>query len=61
MALQGKLELEVDGQFTLLYHQKLVNQDKIFLMAGHIGTAGNVASFPVQFDKNVITPGTEFM
>ncbi len=34
--------------------QKLVNQDKIFLMAGHLGTAGNVASFPVQFDKNVI-------
>ena len=43
-----------DPKRALLAAQKLVNQDKIFLMAGHIGTAGNVASFPVQFDKNVI-------
>ena len=35
--------------------QKLVNQDKIFLMAGHIGTAHNNAAMPVQFEKNVIS------
>ncbi|WOP16015.1 ABC transporter substrate-binding protein [Ottowia sp. SB7-C50] len=43
-----------DPKRAVLAAQKLVNQDKIFLMAGHLGTAGNVASFPVQFDKNVI-------
>ncbi len=43
-----------DPKRAVLAAQKLVNQDKIFLMAGHIGTAGNVASFPVQFDKNVV-------
>ena len=38
----------------MLAAQKLVNQDKIFLMAGHIGTAQNNAAMPVQFEKNVI-------
>jgi branched-chain amino acid transport system substrate-binding protein len=38
----------------VLAAQKLVNQDKIFAMAGHIGTAQNLAALPVQFDKNVI-------
>jgi branched-chain amino acid transport system substrate-binding protein len=31
-----------------------VNQDKIFMMVGHIGTAQNMAAMPVQFEKNVI-------
>ncbi len=43
-----------DPKRAVLAAQKLVNQEKIFIMAGHLGTAGNVASFPVQFDKNVI-------
>ena len=34
--------------------QKLVNQDKIFMMVGHIGTAHNMAAMPIQFEKNVI-------
>ena len=34
--------------------QKLVNQDNIFMMVGHIGTAQNMAAMPVQFEKNVI-------
>src|SRR5690606_13976309 len=34
--------------------QKLVNQDKIFMMIAHIGTAQNLAAMPVQFAKNVI-------
>ncbi len=43
-----------DPKKAVLAAQKLVNQDKIFLMAGHIGTAQNLAAMPVQFDKNVI-------
>ena len=43
-----------DPKKAVLAAQKLVNQDKIFLMAGHIGTAQNNAAMPVQFEKNVI-------
>jgi branched-chain amino acid transport system substrate-binding protein len=43
-----------DPKKAVLAAQKLVNQDKIFLMAGHIGTAQNMAAMPVQFEKNVI-------
>ncbi len=43
-----------DPKRAVLAAQKLVNQDKIFAMVGHIGTAANVASFPVLFSKNVI-------
>jgi branched-chain amino acid transport system substrate-binding protein len=43
-----------DPKKAVLAAQKLVNQDKIFLMAGHIGTAQNLATFPVLFEKNVI-------
>ena len=54
-----KLDLKVedsgyDPKRAVLAAQKLVNQDKIFAMVGHIGTAQNVATFPVLFDKNVI-------
>jgi branched-chain amino acid transport system substrate-binding protein len=43
-----------DPKKAVLAAQKLVNQDKIFAMVGHIGTAQNLATFPVLFDKNVI-------
>ena len=43
-----------DPKKAVLAAQKLVNQDKIFLMAGHLGTAQNMAAMPVQFEKNVI-------
>jgi len=43
-----------DPKRAVLAAQKLVNQDKIFLMAGHLGTAHNNAAMPVQFDKNVV-------
>ena len=43
-----------DPKRAVLAAQKLVNQDKIFLMAGHIGTAHNNAAMPVPFEKNVI-------
>ena len=43
-----------DPKKAVLAAQKLVNQDKIFIMAGHIGTAQNMAAMPVQFDKNII-------
>ncbi|MDP3626794.1 MAG: ABC transporter substrate-binding protein [Hydrogenophaga sp.] len=43
-----------DPRRAVLAAQKLVNQDKIFAMVGHIGTAQNVATFPVLFPKNVI-------
>ena len=43
-----------DPKKAFLAAQKLVNQDKIFIMAGHIGTAHNNAAMPVQFAKNMI-------
>ena len=43
-----------DPRRAVLAAQKLVNQDKIFIMAGHIGTAQNNAAMPVQFQKNVV-------
>ncbi len=43
-----------DPRKAVLAAQKLVNQDKIFAMVGHIGTAQNMAAMPVQFEKNVI-------
>jgi branched-chain amino acid transport system substrate-binding protein len=52
-----KLLTEDDGydpKKAVLAAQKLVNQDKIFIMAGHTGTAMNNASMPIQFEKNVI-------
>ena len=52
-----KLLLEDSGydpKKAVLGAQKLVNQDKIFIMAGHVGTAHNNAAFPVQVDKNII-------
>jgi branched-chain amino acid transport system substrate-binding protein len=52
-----KLNVEDSGyepRRAVLAAQKLVNQDKIFAMVGHIGTAQNMAAMPVQFQKNVI-------
>ena len=52
-----KLVAEDDGydpKKAVLAAQKLVNQDKIFAMVAHIGTAQNMAAMPVQFEKNVI-------
>lgn len=54
-----KLDLKIedsgyDPRRAVLGAQKLVNQDKIFAMIGHIGTAHNMAAMPVQFSKNVI-------
>jgi branched-chain amino acid transport system substrate-binding protein len=43
-----------DPRRAVLAAQKLVNQDKIFAMVGHIGTAQNLAAMPVQFEKNVV-------
>jgi branched-chain amino acid transport system substrate-binding protein len=54
-----KLALKVedsayDPKKAVLAAQKLVNQDKIFAMIAHIGTAQNLAAMPVQFEKNVV-------
>jgi branched-chain amino acid transport system substrate-binding protein len=43
-----------DPKKAVLAAQKLVNQDKIFAMVAHIGTAQNMAAMPVQFEKNVL-------
>jgi branched-chain amino acid transport system substrate-binding protein len=43
-----------DPKRAVLAAQKLVNQDKIFMMLGHLGTAQNNAAMPVQFEKNII-------
>jgi len=42
-----------DPKKAILAAQKLVNQDKIFMMVGHIGTAQNMAAMPIQFEKEV--------
>lgn len=43
-----------DPRKSVLAAQKLVNQDKIFMMVGSIGSVSNLAAMPVQFSKNVI-------
>ncbi len=43
-----------DPKKAILAAQKLVNQEKIFMMVGHIGTAQNEAAMPIQFEKDVI-------
>ncbi|MEK8050361.1 ABC transporter substrate-binding protein [Ideonella sp. DXS22W] len=43
-----------DPKRAVLAAQKLVSQDKVFLVAGTIGTAPANAAMPVQFEKNVI-------
>jgi len=43
-----------DPKRAVLAAQKLVNQDKIFMMLAHIGTAQNLAAMPVQFEKNIV-------
>ena len=43
-----------DPKKAVLAAQKLVTQDKIFAMVGHIGTAQNNAAMPIQFEKEVI-------
>ena len=52
-----KLLVEDDGydpKKAVLAAQKLVNQDKVFIVAAHTGTAQNNASMPIQFEKNII-------
>ena len=44
---------QYDPKKAVLAAQKLVNQDKIFAMIGHIGTTNNLAAMPIQFAKNV--------
>src|SRR5690606_28268011 len=41
-----------DPRRAVLAAQKLVNQDKVFAVIGHIGTAPNMAAMPIQFEKN---------
>jgi branched-chain amino acid transport system substrate-binding protein len=43
-----------DPKKSVLAAQKLVNQDKVFIIAGHLGTAPNMAAMPVQFEKGVV-------
>jgi branched-chain amino acid transport system substrate-binding protein len=43
-----------DPKKAVLAAQKLVEQEKIFAMLGHIGTAPNIAAMPVLFEKNVV-------
>ena len=44
-----------DPKKAVLAAQKMVGQDNgIFAMVGHLGTAQNMAAMPVQFEKNVV-------
>ena len=53
-----KLLVEDDGydpKKAILATQKMIGTDNgIFAMVGHLGTAQNMASMPLQFEKNVI-------
>ena len=42
-----------DPRRAVLAAQKLVNQDNVFAVIGHLGTAMNMAAMPVQFERNV--------
>ena len=43
-----------DPKKALLAAQKLVTNDEVFAILGHLGTAPNMAAMPIQFEKNVI-------
>jgi len=43
-----------DPKKAILAAQKLINQDNIFLLVGHIGTAQNNATMPLLFDNGII-------
>ncbi len=43
-----------DPRRALLAGQKLITQDKVFAILGHIGTAQNNALMPFQFERGVI-------
>lgn len=43
-----------DPKRAVLAAQKLVSQDKVFLIASHIGTPQNNAAMPIQFEKGVV-------
>jgi branched-chain amino acid transport system substrate-binding protein len=43
-----------DPKKAVLAAQKLVSQDGIFALVGHIGTPHNIATMPVLFEKNVV-------
>lgn len=52
-----KLVIEDNGydpKKALLAAQKLVTNDEVFAILGHLGTAPNMAAMPIQFEKNVI-------
>ena len=54
-----KLQLVVedsayDPKKAILAAQKLVSQDKIFMLVGHIGTAQNNAVMPILFENNIV-------
>jgi len=54
-----KLSLQVedsayDPKHAVLAAEKLVTQDRIFAMVGHLGSTNNLAAMPVQFEKNVV-------
>ena len=42
-----------DPKKSVLVTQKMVQRDKVFAVAGTIGTAMNLAAMPIQFEKNV--------
>jgi branched-chain amino acid transport system substrate-binding protein len=43
-----------DPKKSVLAAQKLVHQDQVFAILGHMGSAGNMAALPMQLEKNVI-------
>jgi branched-chain amino acid transport system substrate-binding protein len=43
-----------DPKKSVLAAQKLVNQDQVFAILGHMGSASNMAALPMQLEKNVI-------
>ncbi|RQO61251.1 ABC transporter substrate-binding protein [Variovorax sp. KBW07] len=44
-----------DPKKSVLAAQKLINQDKVFLLTSVLGTAPSLAAMPLQLEKNVIS------
>lgn len=43
-----------DPKKAVLAGQKLISQDKVFAIVGHMGSAHNLALLPLQLEKNII-------
>ncbi len=43
-----------DPKRSVLAMEKLVNQDQVFMVVGHLGTSHNMATMPILFEKSLV-------